>query len=207
MYKLKYMKDKLIDAIETQIEGNLEAVNATELGEVVDMVKDISEAIYYCTVTEAMEGKDYNKGNHYPASHYYEDGSLRYYGGGRRMDERYPAPYYEDPYPIMYNSGNSNGSRGGGMTPRYYEETNPRYIYRDHEYPTPDRMNMVERSTNSRRRYMDGKMHNDKSLQMKELETYTQELASDITEMIRDASPEEKQLLQQKINMLAAKIK
>ena len=68
----------------------------------------------------------------------------------------------------------------------------PAIWYRDHEYPTPDRMSMAERSSNSRRRYMDGKMHNDKSLQMKELETYTQELASDITEMIRDASPEEK---------------
>ena len=55
MYKLKYMKDKLIDAIETQIDGNLEAVNAAELGEAVDMVKDLAEAIYYCTVTEAME--------------------------------------------------------------------------------------------------------------------------------------------------------
>jgi hypothetical protein len=64
-----------------------------------------------------------------------------------------------------------------------------------------------DRSSMSRKRYMDGKMFNDKNLQMKELEQYTQELASDLTEMIKDASPEEKQLLQQKINMLASKIK
>jgi hypothetical protein len=42
---------------------------------------------------------------------------------------------------------------------------------------------------------------------MKELEQYTQELASDLTDMVKDATPEEKQLLQQKIAMLAQKIK
>jgi hypothetical protein len=42
---------------------------------------------------------------------------------------------------------------------------------------------------------------------MKELEQYTQELASDLTDMVKDATPEEKQLLQQKITMLAQKIK
>jgi hypothetical protein len=42
---------------------------------------------------------------------------------------------------------------------------------------------------------------------MKELEQYMQELSSDLTEMISDASMEEKQMLQQKLNMLAAKIK
>ena len=64
-----------------------------------------------------------------------------------------------------------------------------------------------DRSSMSRRRYMDAKMHNDKAAQMKELEQYTQELASDLTDMVKDATPEEKQLLQQKIAMLAQKIK
>ena len=34
---------------------NLEEVDAKELGEAVDMIKDLEEAIYYCTVTEAMK--------------------------------------------------------------------------------------------------------------------------------------------------------
>ena len=41
---------------------------------------------------------------------------------------------------------------------------------------------------------------------MKELEKYLQELSSDITEMIDGASPEEKQLLEKKINTLATKV-
>ena len=42
---------------------------------------------------------------------------------------------------------------------------------------------------------------------MQELESYMQELASDMTELIQDASPEEKTLIQQKLNTLAAKVK
>jgi hypothetical protein len=43
---------------------------------------------------------------------------------------------------------------------------------------------------------MDGKGTKDKTHQMKELENYMQELSTDLTEMIEDASPEEKQMLQ-----------
>ena len=51
--KLKWMKDCLICAVETQL-CNLEEVDTEELGEAIDMIKDLEEAIYYCTVTEAM---------------------------------------------------------------------------------------------------------------------------------------------------------
>jgi len=38
--------------------GNIQNVDAHELGEVVDMVKDIEEALYYCTITKAMDKKE-----------------------------------------------------------------------------------------------------------------------------------------------------
>ena len=41
---------------------------------------------------------------------------------------------------------------------------------------------------------------------MQELESYMGELSSDITEMIHDATPEERQLLQKKLTALATKI-
>lgn len=63
------------------------------------------------------------------------------------------------------------------------------------------------RSGERRKMYMEGKGHKDKTKQMHELEQYMQELANDMSEMIQDASPEEKQLLQQKIATLAAKVK
>ena len=63
------------------------------------------------------------------------------------------------------------------------------------------------RSHMSRKMYMEAKeMNKDKAAQLRELEKYMQELSSDITEMIADASPEEKQYLEKKITALASKI-
>ena len=42
---------------------------------------------------------------------------------------------------------------------------------------------------------------------MHELDKYMQELSQDVVEMIEKATPEEKQLLQQKLTMLASKVK
>ena len=61
-HKLEHMKDILICAVEHEI-NNLENANCKELGEAIDMIKDLEEAIYYCTITEAM-GK--NGHEHYP---------------------------------------------------------------------------------------------------------------------------------------------
>lgn len=63
------------------------------------------------------------------------------------------------------------------------------------------------RSPMRRKMYMEShELHKDKNTQMRELESYVQELTSDIMEMIAQATPEEKQMLQQKIMILANKI-
>lgn len=59
MEQLKNMKQTLVSCIQGQM-AHLDSVDTKELGEVVDMVKDLSEAIYYCTITEAMEEKEKN---------------------------------------------------------------------------------------------------------------------------------------------------
>ena len=48
--------------------------------------------------------------------------------------------------------------------------------------------------------------HHDKTIKMQELEAYMKDLTKDIVEMIDESSPEEKQLLQQKLNILSNKI-
>ena len=84
--RLESMKNSLMSCVEGQL-SDLKAVDAHELGEAVDMIKDLAEAIYYCTVTEAMNQKEEEKKsqtnniNYYttPSSEmrgitYYEDG-------------------------------------------------------------------------------------------------------------------------------------
>lgn len=52
--KLHWMEKELISEAEKQFEC-LEEVCTKELGEVIDMIKDLEEAKYYYTVTGAME--------------------------------------------------------------------------------------------------------------------------------------------------------
>lgn len=162
MERFKSVKEMLMAQIEGQM-SHLYDVDAKELGEVIDMVKDLEEAMYYCTITEAMKKKEeqpqYNNINYYTEPYY----DRMYYGG---------------------NGSQSNDGWSGQM-----------------------RDSREGRSGETRRMYMEHKsLHADKTTKMKDLEKYMQELTHDMTEMIEDASPEEKQLLQQKISTLAQKI-
>ena len=51
--RMKCMQECLIAKIEAYM-ANLEQADTEELGEALDMVKDLSEAIYYSTITKAM---------------------------------------------------------------------------------------------------------------------------------------------------------
>ena len=177
MERLKAMKERLMSCVEGQM-NDLSNADAEELGEVVDMIKDLEETIYYCTVVEAMEKKEEEPKRemmYYPVM-YYNDG----WNNTRGNENKY---YYGDAY-----------TRGM----RDYANVYPREM-RDYR---------EGRSGNSRRMYMESKeMHEGKEKQMVELEKYMKELTEDIMEMINDAAPEEKQILSQKLTTLAEKIK
>jgi len=232
MDKLKQMKECLVGMVEGQVYGNIDKVDAQELGAAVDMIKDLSEAIYYCTITEAMkdEGEDKEKegkGKHgmmyYPRTTpmYHLPYPIEMYDP--RMRERYNDPMYAQGnggYNSTSTSGGNNARGGGtrgyreGMMPMdYYPMYNDGTIYeqgngRGSNRNYSDMRDPREgRSGERRKMYMEGKGMKDKTHQMKELEAYMQELTQDMTEMIADATPEEKQMLQQKISTLATKIK
>lgn len=185
--KLKWMKDTLICVVENEL-CNLESVDTEELGEAIDMIKDLEEAIYYCTVTEAMNNPHNEKMWEMKKSDHHQE------NGDSRM-------YY---YPMMYADGRSRRSDGTSHNDGRNGSTNGRNYYED---PAEWRDEREGRSHMSRRMYMEAKdMKRDKATQLRELEKYMQELSQDITEMIADASPEEKQYLEKKITALASKI-
>lgn len=192
---LKTMKEQLMNCVQGQL-GDISKVDAHELGEAVDMIKDLAEAIYYCTITESMEKSEENKSqgetniNYYTTPYY-----NKMYPDYRDMERTGGYMYY----PTGGNGGSMNGgSNGGNRGGRGYYTEMPDIMGRD---PREGRSPM------RRRMYMEGKeMHNDPNSQLRELEAYLQELSSDITEMIKDASPEERATLHQKMTMLASKI-
>ena len=195
MERLKMMKDMLIGVVEGQM-THLDCVNTEELGETIDMIKDLEEAIYYCTVTEAMHGKDWSGG--YSSSHnnaYYMEPSTMYRSSYRDMDKSYGRMYYGGDT-AQSNSGDGHHSSGSTS-----------YSSSAYEYPMEFRDAREGRSPKSRKMYMESKeTHQGKAAQMKELEKYVQELTHDLTEMIEDASPEEQQYLANKVQALSAKI-
>lgn len=133
----------------------------------------------------------------------YREHDPEYY---RDMDRHEGRMYYtESGRSSSYSNGSSNrGMTGGNMGgSRYYSGEGEYSVGRD---------SREGRSGRSRRGYMETKeMRSDNSAEskqhrMKELESYTKELAEDVTEMISDASAEEKSLLKQKLQVLIQKI-
>ena len=57
MDRLKHMKETLMCCVEGQM-SHLDMVDTKELGEAIDMLKDLEEAIYYATITKAMKEQD-----------------------------------------------------------------------------------------------------------------------------------------------------
>lgn len=148
--RLKCLEEEMVSVLELQFK-NLEGVCTKELGEAIDIVKDLEEAIYYHTITEAMKTEkaatDYSWKKE--SSH------------DRKIDE---------------------------MEKEEWDE-------------------QLGHSPHGRKRYLEAREHGkDKSIQLRELEKYIQELNMDIVDMINDASAEEKSYLEKKITALAAKI-
>lgn len=58
--EMESIKAQLINCVQQQIH-DLKAVNTHQLGQVIDMIKDLSEAIYYCTTAKAMTDEVWEK--------------------------------------------------------------------------------------------------------------------------------------------------
>lgn len=227
--RLMAMKENLASCIEYQL-CHIDEVDSSELGEAIDMLKDLEEALYFCTITEAMNGKGQygganfefemeHKKNGHPE--HGSDQMMMYYGGnGNNGNQSYyngngsgrsyndgnnggNMSYYGG-YPMMYNDGNNQMYYQGRDSQGRFTSGNSRSNYS--EPMMYERDEREGRSPQNRRMYMEAKHTKDKATQLRELEKYMQELTSDMVEMIQDSSPEEKQYLEKKISALASKI-
>lgn len=212
------MIEKLTECAKHEMDNGIESVDTKEMGEVTDIIKDLSEAMYYRTLVEAMKEAEY--GEEYDEYGPMDDGRRGYRGQrrdsrGRYMsnrgrrgyqeDYRMPPIYWDrdmdrDTMGKMYYTDGTSGtsgmtggstsgssSNGSAMGTRGYSEGS--------------------RYENARRGYEEKKtMGADKADKMKSLEEYMKELSSDVTDMIKDASPEEKSMLKTKMQTLLTKI-
>lgn len=207
--RIHKMVECLTEKTLSELDKGIENVNVEEMSEAVDMIKDLCEAEYRAVIVKSMkkadeEEEEYNKELlRSLKAEYGEESGRRFYDHYRYANGRF-AP------------------KGHGTYRRGYEE--PPYM---HMYPEAEHMRDMDRDygkmyytepmnessyDRAKRNYTETKeMHKantpeDKEHKMKSLDSYTKELASDITGMVADMSAEEKNLLRTKLSTLVSKI-
>lgn len=195
------MIEKLSECAKVELDKGVENIDTKEMGEVAEIIKELSEAEYYAKISKAMDeaeyGEDYDYIGAYDERKGYRgqprDSRGRYmrrrsrigYNEPMMYDERREADYMDGK---MYYDGSAS-TEGGQMASRMQRDIRE------------------GRSGMMRRGYMEAKeMGKEKSEKMRELESYTKELAEDVTEMVQGMSPEEKALLKNKMQTLMTKI-
>jgi hypothetical protein len=217
------MIEKLSEVAKCELDKGVENIDTKEMGEVAEIIKELSEAEYYAKISKAMDEAEYGEDYDYMGA--YDEHERKGYRGqkrdsrGRYMSRRgyesrmMPDMDYDEmermrdmdrPYGRMGYSG-SNTTSGSSMSENsnmgYSESNGGQYSSR------MQRDSREGRSGQMRKGYMEAKEKGaDKQQKMKELEDYMRELSSDVTEMIGDASPEEKAMLKNKMSVLMQKI-
>ena len=192
-----------------ELDKGVENVNTEEMGEAVDMIKDLCEAEYKAVIVKSMkkadeEEEEYNKELLRALKDKYgEEGGRRFYDHYRYANGRF-AP------------------KGKGTYRRGYEE--PPYM---HMYPEAEHMRDMDRDygkmyytepvnesgyDRAKRNYTETKeMHSgttpeDKEQRMKALDKYIKTVTNEIIKIVSDnATTEEKSLIKNNMNNLMSK--
>lgn len=210
--RMHCMIEKLAECAEKQFDNGIESVDTAEMGQVTDMLKDLAEAMYYRTLTKAMDDSDpeeimemferYGDGRKFYDHYRYADGRFAPKGRGT-----YRRGYEEPPYyhmtPEMYRNMEQYRDMDRGSGRMYYTEPS---MSSDSGSHMESRYDMAKRNYTESKELHRGNTAEDKEHKMKELEKYMREIGSDIAEVISDASSEEKALLKQKMQVIMQKI-
>ena len=200
MHRIHDMLEDVSEAASTELAKGSDKVDTKEFGEVVDMIKDLTEAeknkwqsCYYKSIVEAMEnseyGEDYNwagpdedrmgYGRGRMGYNRQRDSRGRYAYGGREM--------MEDPRYIDYINGRmgySNGAYGGGRRGQT-SNSGSRYGYSHDEYM--EKKNAMQQNDPKRAKMIEDRMD---------------DLYGMFKEEVQDMSQEEKQMWKAKLNRI-----
>lgn len=200
---------------------NFEGQNLDDLKDWTEIAKNIVCFDKDLSIVEAMKEAENEDNMHmievyedYPERRYYDD--YRYmrtgryapkgkgtYTGRRGYQDSHMAPEYAD-YEMSVNDYKSH-------TPDYWRDLDRRagklYYTESSNRPMND-----SRYELAKRGYEESKMmHKDnssesKQAKMKDLEAYLKELSEDVTKLLNDASPEERSMVKNKMQVLVQKI-
>lgn len=207
-----------------EFDKGVENIDTCEMGQVVDMIKDLNEAEYKAVIVKSMkeadeEEKEYDKELlRTLKAEYGEEGGRRYYDAYRYVNGRF-APkgrgtrrgYEEPPYYHMYPYDDMEHMRDMDRDDRgkmYYSEptsnvSGSNNMSRNYSESNYDR---AKRNYTETKELHKGNTQEDKEHKMKSLDGYMKELSTDITHFLSDMTAEEKNLLRTKLSTLVSKI-
>ena len=194
------MIETLTEVAKCEIDKGIENVDTKEMGEVADIIKDLSEAMYYRTITVAMEDSEYGVD-------YDWEGRKGYRGQMRDSKGRYMSRR-RGYMPMMHDYDWDNMQMDRDMDREhgkmYYTE--PMTMHNDNQPHTESRYDRARRGYEETKSMHKDNSPESKQMKMKSLEDYMKSLAEDVTDMVNDMSPEEKSLMKQKMQVLMQKI-
>lgn len=215
------MIEKLSECAKSEFDKGIENVNTDEMGKVTDMLKDLAEAMYYRTLTNIMEESDVEEVQGMLDRRFYDDyrykttGRYAPKGKGSYIGRR---GYEEPPYMHMMNREDLQDWDSMSERERMRDldrASRGRMYYTETESMRKDggmRDSREGRAGMMRKGYMETKeMHKgttpqDKEANMHSLEEYLKELSEDLTGLLSEMTPEERQMAKTKITTLAAKM-
>lgn len=219
------MIETLTECAKHEFDKGVENIDTKEMGEVIDMIKDLAEAEYYRKISVAMDEAEYGEDYDYMGA--YDEYERKGYRGQRRDSRgRYmrrrgyesrmmPEMDYDEmermrdmdrPYGRMGYSGSSmGGSSSSGMSGGSMGSQGGSRGYSD------GGRGQSSRSENARRGYEESKMMQDgspesKKKAMESLESYLKELSEDMTDLVSKMDANEKSMVKNKLQVLAQKV-
>lgn len=207
---------QIMECVKTKVEAmgidNIEGQHLEELEKWTEIAKNIVCYDKDYNIVEAMKEaenddnmraiemyEDYPERRYYDNYRYKTSGRFAPNGKGSYIPRRgYDEPPYYRMDPDMYRE----------HTPEYYRDMDRK----DGKMYYTEPITMESRYDKAKRGYEESKMtHKDntpehKQAKMKDLEMYLKELSEDVTQLLADATPEERSMVKNKMQVLTQKI-
>lgn len=157
--RLTHLKHQLICCIEAEM-GDMYEADTAELSEAIDMLKDLEEALYYCTIIEAMEEneEEEDERRHVPSHHrmYYEPKEKWEWDRNPHERDMMPEPMMRD-----WREGKSPESRRMYMESKEMGHDKAMQLRELEKYMqelSTDVVDMIQDSTPDEKQYLEKKL-------------------------------------------------
>lgn len=213
--RMHKMQECLTEKAVNELEKGIENVDTSEMGQVVDMIKDLAEAEYHSIISKAMkkadeEEEEYDKellrslkaeygeesGRRYYDQYRYANGRFAPKGRGTRRGYEEP-PYYH--MPVNYNDMEYMRDMDKSRGKMYYSEPIAPHV-------SESNYDRAKRHYTETKEMHSGITPEDKEQRMKALDKYIKTVTNEIIKIVSDnATAEEKNLIKSNINNLVSR--